>query len=168
MSSLRLTHDLRVFASSADEPAVASHDVHRKEDAVISASLETKLQTLSIRNQKFLYRPEYVSGTPIKLRTNYFEVQVNPKAQIFRYTVAIANFNTAQKRMKRHIIELLLEHPVLRAAKPVLATDFNGLIVTGKELNLERTRGEAQMQDFDVQYRVCSTLTLHECRPSKS
>lgn len=139
---------------SAYEPAVFSREVHQKEDTVVSATLETRLEALSLRKQRYPCRSEYVSGNAINLRTNYFEVQTNPNAQLFRYTVSIANLDSKQNRKKRHIIELLLDHPLLRAALPVLATDFVGLIVTAEKLTLERTRGDKDIQEFDIQYKV--------------
>ena len=95
-----------------------------------------------------------MAGAPVKLRTNYFTVETKPNAEIFRYVVTVANLDTKQNRKKRHIIELLLDNPVFLAARPALATDFNGLIVTARKLNLERTRDAKDFQDFEILYKV--------------
>ena len=145
---------------SSDEPAVISSGVQQKEDAVVSASLQNRLQALSLRGQQFPCRPEFVSGAPVKLRTNYFEVQTNPKAEIFRYIVAVTDLQDNQKRKKGRIIELLLEDPVLKAARPAIATDFAGLIVTAQRLKLERTPDGKDRQSFDVLYKVCHNFTF--------
>ena len=143
-----------ISCSSENEPAVTSTEVQQRENAILSVPLEAKLEALSIRNQKFPSRPEYVSGPSIKLRTNHFQILTNPKAVLYRYTVAVEGLESRQTRKKKRIIELLLENSVLLAAKPVLATDFAGLIVTGRKLNLESVPGEKESQIFDVQYRV--------------
>ena len=109
---------------------------------------------MSLCNQGFPSRPEYVAGAPIKLRTNYFNVETKPNAKIFRYLVTVANLDTKQNRKKRHLIELLLDNPVFLAARPALATDYNGLIVTARKLNLERTRDAKDFQKFEVLYKV--------------
>lgn len=44
---------------------------------MISTSLKINITTFNIRNQKFLYRSNYVFEIFIKLRTIYFEIEIN-------------------------------------------------------------------------------------------
>ena len=132
---------------------MASAAVQQREDAAIAIPLEDRVKGLDFRGQKFSSRPEFVSGAPVKLRTNYFEVVTNPKAEICRYIVSVSNLQSNQKRKKPRIIELLLQHPVLQSV-PTIATDFAGLIVTSQRLNLKSTRDDKEIQRFDVPYKV--------------
>lgn len=133
---------------------MVSAEIQQKEDAAISIPLEARLEALDLRKQNFPPRPDYVKGAVVKIRTNYFEVRVNPNAHIFRYTVTVSNLPSNQYRKKKRIIELLLESPVLVRARPAIATDFAGLIVTAQKLQLERTRDGKDLQRFNVLYKV--------------
>lgn len=136
------------ISTSHDKSADALSTIHRKEDQAISTSLEDKLNALSIRDQSFPFRPEYVSGPTIRLRTNYFEITSNPQAQLFRYIISIGNLNDKQKRKKPQIIKLLLEDPFFSTARPSPATDFEKCIVTTTKLQL------VDFKEFNVRYRV--------------
>ena len=146
---------------SHDKLAVASSAVHQKENEAISCSLESKLNALSIRNQKYPLRSEYVSGPTICLRTNYFEIQSNPKAQLFRYDISIGNLNDKQKRKKPRIIKILLEDPFFSTVRPSPATDFSGSIVTTTKLQLQRTPVDQESKEFNVRYRVRSSALTY-------
>ena len=129
-------------------------EIHRLEDKIVSTTLEAKLKALSFRNQNFPPRPRYVSGPTIKLRTNYFNVQLNSDAEIFRYAISISNLDDKQIGKRRRLIELLLEDPLFGAAQSSspLATDFAGLLVTTTKLIFaERT---SESKEFRIRYKV--------------
>lgn len=147
-------------AFSNNERAIASADIHQKEDEAMYNSIENKMAALSIRKQNYPPRPEYVSGPTIRLRTNYFQIRFNPKAQLFRYLVSVGNLSDKQKRKMPRIIKLLLEDPFFSTVRPSPATDFSGSIVTTTELQLERKLVDEKTQEFkyfrifNVHYRV--------------
>ncbi|KAL8793144.1 MAG: hypothetical protein Q9195_004256 [Heterodermia aff. obscurata] len=123
------------------------------------------LKTLSVRNQNLPRRPKYGSGPSIKLRTNFFNVQLNSNTEIFRYVVSIGNLNDKQKGKRRRLIELLLEDPSFRAAQSSspLATDFAGLLVTTARLRLaERTSEGRQFKEFRIRYKHEGQATARE------
>lgn len=83
-------------------------------------------------------RPSYgTTGTPIVLRTNYFQITLpNPKLTLFRYVV---EFQPDPKGKSKRMMQLLIDRaPFLAKAIGAdnIATDYKTILITSVELNL--------------------------------
>lgn len=93
------TINTSVFAP--DQPAnIDSRLTDKSDDQIVES-----LRSLTVNDNDLPVRPGFgTSGTPIKLRTNFFTVKV-PKGPLYEYDVAI-NPAVSIKRVKRRIFQL--------------------------------------------------------------
>ena len=124
-----------------------SADVAKAEDALVGLSLSA----LSIKGEKTLpARPSYgTTGTPIILRTNYFQITLpNPNLNLFRYVV---EFNPDPKGKSKRMMQLLIDRaPFLAKAIGAnnIATDYKTILITSVELKL----GSDGFQEGSIPY----------------
>ncbi|MCJ1469025.1 hypothetical protein MMC07_007657 [Pseudocyphellaria aurata] len=109
--------------------------VQHQEDENVKAYAELDLTGLSLVDQTLPLRPGYgTRGQNIILRTNYFSLYPDEKAELYRYSIDISP--TAASRKRRQIIALFLATPTFDNLRPGLATDYSTIIVTASRLDL--------------------------------
>ena len=159
-----------VFSPPGGE-TTPSTSVHQKEDAVVASNNELSLNTLTIGEKKPLpLRPGYgKNGRVIYLRTNYFEMGIDPDKLINKYTVTIKaerkkrnedgmeQEEPKEGRKQRQAFAVLFEQPELRNLHPGLATDYANTILTSTPLKLGPTKSKVFNFVYrDVEDRVAS------------
>ena len=83
-------------------------------------------------------RPAYgTKGTPISLRTNYFDIQLaNPNVKLYRYHVDIDPARGPARKRRQAFQLLLKEAECLKGARPAVASDNRSILVSAKKLEL--------------------------------
>ena len=139
-----------------------SQAVHAKEDAVVASNKGLSLDTLSLADFKLPLRPGYgTNGRVIYLRTNYFDMAIDPNKSIYKYTVTIKAERKKRKgdgveqeepkagRKQRQAFTILFEEPEFRKLHPGLATDYANTILTSTPVKLGPTKSKV----FSFVYR---------------
>ena len=158
-----------VFSPPGGE-TTPSKSVHQKEDAVVASNNELSLSTLTIRDTPLPLRPGYgKNGRVIYLRTNYFEMAIDPEILIYKYTVTIKaerkkrnedgmeQEEPKEGRKQRQAFAVLFEQPEFRNLHPGLATDYANTILTSTPLKLGPTKSKVFNFVYrDVEDRVAS------------
>lgn len=140
--------------------------VANQEDALIKNALTAALAEVELSDEvKVPRRPGYAKlGTPIVLRTNYFEIQPKGKVEIFRYPVTVYEKGKAVEKMPRRkakrAFQLLIETAdFLQAFRPFVTTDYSSMLITTKRLDFDGqehkdvvlTYREAEEKEADIQ-----------------
>ncbi|KAI4283554.1 MAG: hypothetical protein L6R38_002084 [Xanthoria sp. 2 TBL-2021] len=133
--------------------------VEERENALIRPGEEISLSGLSLDDYTLPARPSYgTQGRPIVLRTNYFNMLTKPGAQIFRYQIQVSpkiltktskDENPKSNRRKtRRLIQLVIQNtPPLQG--PGIATDFQMLLFSAKQLSLENGSRTLQQRYYE-------------------
>ncbi|CAO1599382.1 hypothetical protein XANCAGTX0491_003112 [Xanthoria calcicola] len=133
--------------------------VEERENASIRPGEEISLSGLSLDDYTLPARPSYgTQGRPIVLRTNYFNLLTRPGAEIFRYNIEVSPqllTKTSKdakpkvnRRKTRRLIELVIQNtPPLQG--PGIATDFQMLLFSAKQLSLENGSRTLQQRYYE-------------------
>ncbi|TKA77518.1 hypothetical protein B0A49_03604 [Cryomyces minteri] len=108
-------------------------EVTKHENAIVAAP-KSASAGLSLQD-RLPARPGYGTvGIHITLRTNYFKLEANPDAALYRYTVQFLGPNTdPSKRLKQRCLEMLIADAIFAGTPP--ATDYANTIITSKKVD---------------------------------
>ena len=114
-----------------------SSEVTKAENAFVATRSEVSLSTLSVKDEiRPPDREGYGTlGTPIMLRTNYFEVVLpDEEVPLFRYNVTVDPAKGPKRKLKRAFQIMLQQVDFLARLAPHVATDFSSMIITTQKL----------------------------------